>query len=345
MNEQVRRWLSDPLPIGRRPHGVRVTWSEQWTPHHDDALDEVVANGGGNGFGTDVWRALAEPTDAPKRHAIVSLRGACLAVITLRRRGLRWSTAADLVLAFPIAATIPGMLGSALVALGCAVTLNEVEGDTSEFGSARRQPFDVYTVDLMTDFESHWRDGGHQSAVDKALARTSGLQFVGDDRDALPWAIDRWGRRWEHDAERMATASDDRRQIWPMLAASGSLAVCSLRDESGGIVAARVALERDGVLFDQVLERDREHPNQRWASTSLEAASYRHWSTTGRRLVDLGGYHDYKGRWGPVTTARQTVHIDPWRLTQARRAREHAAALRRRLRSDIPHAGAVREPS
>ena len=290
-----------------RGHGpdLSVRWFDTWHGRLDDALAVLPEM---ETCPHELFRLLAtNPGRTHKRIALVSRNGDPVAVAALRADDRHWKPVTEETTPRSVFPAAPGFLVPALNALGRDLWVSgweELPGDAA--GVRRMVPTGIYRAELATDYEAYWRETGHHKTVRQARNRTIAMTVKVDAPGGLEWNINGWAQRWER------TDSDDTRDRMvaaKYLATTGQYHWLTLHD-GDDIVAACSFLEYRGDVISQITHRLLGHEDLK-LGTRVFDASFQWAAEAGYRRLDLGGGHDYKGRWAPPDGYRWSLNFCP----------------------------------
>jgi hypothetical protein len=299
-----------------------VYWSNDWNGRLEEAFAALPVPAGCT---RQQYRALLHPTKASKRHALVEHGGVPIALISLRRRMRFWEPVAYQILPNVIAPAVdPVSLGQGLAALGVEVHVPAgLEADVSELGHGQVGAYDVYQIDLTTNYEDHWhkKNQRHLSTIRRARRKCADLEQRIDAPEDLEWIVETWRKQWALDPGQEVSAAEDRVRCWSTLArtsqTSDQWCVHTIQLLAGARrVAGVVLLCRGGVASFQCWARDTHFDNLGAGNRALDVAI--EWAAeNGYQCFDLGG-GSVKHRWGPVGAKRYRVTFRPWAIRPLR---------------------------
>ena len=286
-----------------------------WDAACDAALEALPAP---SGCTRAQYKALTEPTQAPKRHALAREGGEPTALISLRRRGNFWEPVTYQALPGVIApAAEAAALGRALNALGLEVRIDAgLEVVPAELAPSFHYPYAVYQVDLGGDYVAHWkkRNQKHLWAVRRARQRCEGAVHRLNGPGDLEWIVDQWRQNWADDPSDEIVAAPDRTRFWSALAASEPtendwrVTTLTLLSE-GERAAGTVLLSRGEVVSFQCTARNPAFDKLSAGTRVLDLAI--EWSAqNGFKCFDLGG-GDFKKGWGKASAERYGALFRP----------------------------------
>lgn len=322
----VRGLLEKIAPRG--PQGrLHVVWFDAWEPALDDALRELPEM---EGCPHDLYRRLIEHrTGARKKTALITERGAPVAVVGLRVHQRHWEPVTQAVVPWTIIPCKDGYLFPSLAAVNLDVWMKYQP--ELPVGPYVRQvvSFPTYKIDARTDFEAFWRSTGIFKDIRQARNRTAGFAFEVDNPDAVTWTIGRWAEKWaDHPGGETAVAGDLR-------------LASEYRQRTGGHHVFRL-------LDGEVPVAGRTffvNGSQVVTSCAYYAPEYRRLGV-GNRLyelffrwvaasaydgVNLGGGHAYKARWAPEDGMLHTYNVAPVHVHLAQTALRTVGRMGRNL--------------
>lgn len=293
---------------------TKTAWFDTWTPTLDQALDALPAI---PGCAHDVYRELTQPSEAVKRHALVTEHGQPTAVISLRSRRRYWEPVAYQALPGVIApAASPAALGRALRALGIEVRIEAgMDADVQDLNPTTSYAYDARQVELQTDYEALWTSK-HRNNVRRARKRCDEfMQLRIDGEGDLEWCVHQWRSMWEGDEEEEIVAAGDRLRFWQAFM-RGQTADSLIQFHTVHLLdgerrtAGHVLMCKDGVVRGQCITRDPEYDHCAAGVRSMDSAIA--WAAgAGHRLFDLGGGSDYKRLWGEALGKRYGAIFRP----------------------------------
>lgn len=304
--------------------GVRIQWSNEWNDTLDKALDGFPAP---PHCTRDQYRQLLLPTNAEKRHALVSVKDEPIALISLRRRANIWEPVAYQSLTGYIApAKDVESLGVAMNALGLEISMTGIGEEAHKLGARNVWPVEVPQVRLQEDYEKHWRStkGKKQLyTVRSARRKCADLEVCVDREGDLEWVIDQWVEMWKDDPQNEIVIRDDRIRFWNSLKRPQEdptqLTVHTIVLRDGDKPVAGVIHSRIGdTLLYQCTARDPAY-NKLGAGVGVLDASIQWAASQGYARLDLGGGGHYKEQWAPIGTTRHVVHFCPAIIDTLRR--------------------------
>jgi CelD/BcsL family acetyltransferase involved in cellulose biosynthesis len=301
---------------------MSVKWSHEWTAEFDEALEALPAPEGCN---RGQYRELLHPASTPKRHALVTRHGEPSALISLRRRMRFWEPVAYQVLpGFIAPASDMAALGHALASLGVEVRVPAgLDQSVHELACGKIGAYEVYQIDLRSDYEAHWhkKNQRHLSTVRRARRRCAGLAHRIDGEGDLEWIASTWREQWLADPGQEVAAAQDRVRFWSALpkAPGDHWSARTLQLVDGAQrVAGVVMLCRKGVASFQCWARNSAFDKLGAGNRALDLAIA--WAASeGYERFDLGG-GSVKHRWGTVGGERYRVAVRPWVLEVLHRA-------------------------
>lgn len=308
-------WLERlPVDWGRR-HDLEVAWFDAWQPALDEALLHLPEM---EGCPHELFRLLCRaPSRATKAVALVTRRGAPVALAGLRRKRWDWEpVGAGMGGVQDIMPTLPGQLFPALSALGRDI---HVWGWAGEPPTAIRDPrrMPVWKVDLTGDFEGYWRESGHLNTVKRNRRKTRHLTFDVDAPGAAAWTIRHWATRYQYETNRPADAIDDYLVRASYLQERGRFHAFRLCDGGEPVAGSIGIVHRDNLLW-LCPYRSPTHDALGVGSRLLDLICG--WAAErGFAAVDLGPTNDYKAKWGPAAAERWSFRVCPPHLEYARR--------------------------
>lgn len=283
---------------------LQVVWEETWTERFDRALDLFAPP---PGCTMDQYRALVQPTEYPKRHALVLENDRPVSIISLRRRKTFWEPVAYQVISGFIApARDKKTLGRALSSLGIDLRIEAgLSADVYEMEPTYVYPYDFIRIDLQSDYEAYWNlnDKEHLKHVSIARKKCKKMHMVANEKSDIDWIVNTWRNYWKDAPENEIVAAPDRINFWNTLNTSsddpGELTVQTytlyLGEER---LAGMVATSLDGTQTMQCLAQVPEY--RRFSTgTRIQHMILEHSARAGVRYIDLGGGHGYKSYWGP----------------------------------------------
>jgi hypothetical protein len=288
---------------------LELRWSNEWTPEFDQALDTLPAL---PDCRHDLYRELAKPTRATKRHALVLEEGKPSALISLRQCARHWEPVTYQCLPSRIApASNAAALGRALNALGLDVRVPAgLWNDVNKLGPSQSWAYDFYAIELQGDYEAYWAARKRQSRIRRALRDNQHLQHRVDEPGDLAWTVEQWREQWKDDPGQEIVAADDRLNFWSALAERNdsvwSVHTLALADGARR-AAGLVLLCKGDEVWHQCISRD---PSFSDAGTAINLFAVDWAKANGYRLLDLGG-GAYKRDWGPVGGQRYGAVFRP----------------------------------
>ncbi len=322
--------------LNARRLGLSVEWHPTWSTSLSRAARALPLDGCSH----DVLDDLSGAGANAHRYALVRRAHEPIAVIGLRRRGDRWTPATAQCLPFATFPAVEGWATAALLALDVPIIIPDVPAGVIEVDhpGVHASSFTPYVFDLETDLEALWKSTGYWRTISNIRNRTAHLKIVQDRPGAVDWIVDEWRSRWEREAHNETAAAADMAVVWNRLRDDGAIKTVELLD-GDRVVAGLIALLQGTSSFAMCSARVDDLPKlslgTRIIDASATALAERH-----VRLLDLGGYSNYKHRIAPAGATRYTVLIDP----PVRRAVLRAAALAHRARRRFT-AGARTAPS
>lgn len=306
---------------------MQARWFNSWGPELDRALENLPAL---SGLSHDDYRALAQnvgPT--AKRHAIVSSKGEVCSVVSLRKRQHYFEPVTSLCMPTVVVPTNGEPLLSVLRATGIEVRVPEFFGPPSTFPASATLPFDIYSVDLQSEYERHWKENGYWKAMRNIRNRTAHLDVRADEPSDLDWVLDQWVVNWQTDPLNMGSAAPDMRMLWKRLREQGRIQTVAIA-EGDEVLAAVVSLIENGSLLGLCTARVPDRPTYS-LGTKLLDATFEVGRSAGYHAYDLGGWSDYKHRLAPMTGERYSITLRPPLQQALHRSRDVAAGVKRRL--------------
>lgn len=319
--------LVDELAARTTPSRRRVRWSKTWNDDLEAALEELPSL---DYCTREHFRLLADGTDIPKRHALVTDAGSPVAVVSVRRRPRFWEPVTDLCVPHVTVPSIGDQFADVLAEVGRDVRLGAYPTDPAGLPATWYMGYDVYQADLTDDFEKYWKSRGRRKSINYARNQCEHMEFRLDDRDDLDWIVDTWSGMWDDSQSQVIASAPDMRRAWPTMMRDGLIRTFMLL-ENGEPMTGTVLYCRDGVAVGRITARrmEREH---RSAGTRLLDLTFHTLADEGYRLFDLGGGFDYKRWWAPPVAQRYNVAFVPKLLQRAQQAIERSRALSERLR-------------
>jgi hypothetical protein len=294
-----------------RLDSIEVSWSSKWNATLDAALEKLPEL---EGCPRTVYRELLKPTSR-KLHALVHERGAPIAVISLRERKLQWEPVAYQCLPHAIApATSHAALGRALRALGVEVEVSGVDGKQfAALGSMESWAYDIYQVDLRSDYEAHWRAKKRQLTIRRARRHLAESDVRIDGVGDLEWIVNKWADQWAADPGQEIVAAGDRLNFWKALAADRTPGAYRLHTlmivNNGSPVGGLVFTSKDGVVMAQCGGRE-PSLDDGYVAAAFTVGLIEWAKGQGYETFDLAG-GEYKRHWGPVGEQRYGVIVRP----------------------------------
>ena len=265
----------------------------------------------------EAYRELLRPTDTAKMHVAAFDGDEPVCLLTLRRRGTFWEPATHQCLPGRIApARSVEDLGRVLRSAGVEIRVESGLGEWSrDLGARWCYPYDVYQVDLHSDYRAYWREKGRKKSIRTAQKRTAHLDVAVDAPGGLDRTIERWHDSWQGHEREEVTAAPDRLRFWSALRdappSDDSWRVHTIELLDGDRAAAgTILLVRDGVASFQCVVRDPADERAMVGTRIVEVAV--DWCRDqGLDTFDLGGGGGYKRWWGPPTVQRYGVIFRP----------------------------------
>jgi hypothetical protein len=273
----------------------------------------------------DQYRELVQPTDVPKRHALVLEDDNPIAAISLRRRNQYWEPVTYQALPGAIApATDHSALGRALNALGIEVRVSAgLAADAYDLNARHVFPYEAHQVALKTDYEAHWRQRStFLRDVRRARKKCADMDVRIDGDGDLEWIVTRWQEMWADNPEQETVATPDRLRFWKAVARGHR------RTDEFGIntvqlvlgdkrIAGAVYIRHQDTVIQQCQSRTADYEDSGVGTRTVEASV--EWAVSaGLSCLDLGG-GEWKKRWGPATATRYAAQFRPLIINSLRR--------------------------
>lgn len=311
----------------RRGGRLEVAWFPAWEPALDDALQALPPL---PQCPPDLYRELCvRPAAGGRRVALVTHRGAPVAVAGLRRTGPRsWEPVTGWIVPGLVVPARPEHLMPALEALGLDLWLGwwrMAAPPPLGAGARHRESYSAHRAHLSDDYEQHWRRSKLMRSVQNVRNRCRGLRVAINEPGAAEWVVRGWGDRWSVAEDALA----DRMLVTAHLQRLGRHFTLSLHDGET-IVGGLTQTVHGNDLVAGVVHRDPAY--ERYGiGTRLIDAVFAFAREAGFDTLDIGGGHDYKARWAPPEGETWLVNVCPARLHHARQVRRAVCAVPRRL--------------
>lgn len=298
---------------------LHTDWFEAWHPDLDAAISALPSM---EMCPPDLYRQLAVNRGAgAKRTALVTDRGAPVAVIALRREADHWTPVTTWIVPGVDVPVRDGCLLDALVALEVPVRLAWWRRDSAPPASHLLEDLQGVATHQLTcvgDFEAFWKESGQWRHVQKARKKCSGLTVAVNRPGAAEWTIRSWSRRWaKPDALELPT-TDDHLLVARYWEPHGRHVTISLLD-GDRIAASDTVLAHGTDIVGLINYRDPAYDELGIGTRMLDATQQ--WAVAAHyRTHDFGGGFDYKRRWAPPAGMRWTFMVRPHPLANVAKA-------------------------
>ena len=311
--------------FGSDRKGLKIFWADQWNDTLDQALQFLPPP---QYVTRDQYRALVQPTEHAKVHALVMERDEPLALISLRRRKRMWEPVSFRSLpGFIAPARNLSALGRSLRALGLNIQVHGgLEATIFEAKPTTCQRYDVVRVSLQESYEEYWQKnkGKHRKHIVSARKKCKRMHLVVNQPSDIDWIVSTWSKVWRGSPNNEIVAPSDRIAFWKTLPSMSenphklTLQVYALYDDDRP-VAGTITTALGRKQISQCLVQRQEY-RKFGAGTHVLDRSLQHGATKGFELCDLGGGHGYKSLWGPNCGYRYSATFRPKVFNQLERA-------------------------
>jgi hypothetical protein len=204
-----------------------------------------------------------------------------------------------------------GFVSQALDAAGLCVTaawwrMGEPPKAGGRIREVKREP--TFAMQCAADMEAYWKESGHLNTVKQARKKSSALRLDVDGRGAAALVNRLWAEEWRPFPEGDSRL-DERIAAAESLEADGRHHTLTLWDGDKPVAGHTFVVDGEDLAW-QVTFRDKAYDALK-AGTYLMDQALQWARQAGYRSIDLGGSHDYKQRWGPVTSEKAVVTVVP----------------------------------
>jgi hypothetical protein len=291
--------------------GIHVHWSSVWTDEFDRALETLPPL---PDCPHDLYRELLKPTDAQKRHALVTEHGQPTALISLRHCARHWEPVVYQCMPFAIAPAISTeALAHALNALGMEVRVPAGMGeDMQELHPSDSWAYVWHKIDVQGDYEAHWRSKKRQYTIRRARKDTAHMQRRVDGEGDLAWIVEQWREQWKDDPGQEVVAADDRLNFWTALTKRDDIALkvhTLMLMDGERRVSGLVIINKGAVAMIQCGGRDPEFEDA-YSAAAVQIFAAEWARSAGFEVLDIAG-GPYKRLWGPEGGSRYGAVFRP----------------------------------
>lgn len=293
-----------------RPDSIELEEHDAWSEELDQILQDLPEP---VGCSRDAYRQLCLPTPYRKRHLVFREAGETIALVSVRRRRNYWEPVSYQALpGFIAPARDNDALTRALRAAGIEINISAgLDQSVETLGPDVVYSYDVNSLDLRADYETHWEQDKrkHLNSVRKARRKCADFEIVVDGDDDLEWGLSAWRDMWADDKEEEVCAYQDRLRFWQAIRDERRdvetdirLHTLSVRD-GDRITSCVIFISRGKRLFWQCTSRDFEYNKFGVGTYALDAALQ--WAREqGFQSADLAGGGGFKAQWAPVSGKR-----------------------------------------
>jgi hypothetical protein len=299
-----------------RARAPRVHWFRTWNDVLDDALDALPEP---SGCSRATLRTLSSDQPVPKRHALVTRGDDLVGLLSLRRRPGYWEPVTDGILPWVLFPAMPGEHAAVTRLLSRRIVFEEPEFDPVLVGADIVEPFEAFSIDLGRA-EEHWRSTSLLRDLEKAERRTRRLRMGSGDHGDIDAIVRLWADRWAFEPDGVADQAYDLRSFAHSMLDDGKLIVVALYDGTR-LAAGRLVVERDGDEASGLCLARRMIDGVPSAGNRVLEISTRRAAAAGYRRLAIGGFNDYKARWGDLVGVRRRLTIEPSSGDRRRRQR------------------------
>jgi hypothetical protein len=286
---------------------MKVHWFHAWEPVLDDALSALPEQP--TSPHALVRELATSPSALPKRTALVTEGDDVVAVVPLRKHPHGWEPVTQWLVPGAVAPAQSGMVVPALVALNTRLVVAWWRmGDRPLHRHVRRVrsvPVHRLAVDQR---EQYWRRSKQLQNVNSARRKCAHLSLRVNHPGDEEWVIRGWDSRWRDGGAADPTLGD-RILAARHLREAGVLRCLALTLDDQP-VAGSTNFVHEQTLTAGLLHRDLDVgsvPTGVRLIDELFALA----EQEGLDEVDLGGGHDYKGKWAPVGGHRYEFVVEP----------------------------------
>jgi hypothetical protein len=253
----------------------------------------------------ELYQELLDRNSPERRVVVISDGDDPLAVTGLRRRNWCWEPLTNWIVPGHLFPVQSGQLSQALGAIEEPLFVSwwrQPQPPPTELAIRGLQRVSTHGTRLEVDLDAMWKELKLSRSLRKARERTEGFQLEVNAPGASEFVIRNWLRRWQGENVGETQELLDRLTVAHHLERLGLHFTLTLRDGDRWVAGnTNIAHGRDFVC--QTSWRDLDYAKH-GLGVRLEELTFRFAKEAGFASYDLGGGHDYKRHWAPVTGER-----------------------------------------
>jgi GNAT superfamily N-acetyltransferase len=287
---------------------LRVETFQDWCPRLDEALSDLPEM---EGCSHELYRRLVQ-IRMPKHIALVRDGGTPVAIVGLRRTDgwRRWQPITNLIVPAAVCPSRPDYLVPSIAAVDKYVNVrwwyerSPVPQGSSVHAIKTR---DIYCAQFPFDSRAYWRQSGHLNTVNQKRKKCAKFSVSVNPPGGREWTIRSWKKFWG--------PNEDGSDLECRLAAAEHLEregrhYTLVMFDGEKPVAGHTLVSHNKNLIWQVTYRDQDY-DRVGVGTALMAEVFEFAERVGAESLDLGGEHDYKAKWAPLSRTRAELTICP----------------------------------